>query len=198
MSLLIESIRLNDGQFHNLSYHERRMAKAFRLLFDNDKPVMLADFLLASTFPAKGLHKCRVIYDDWSRRAEYTPYEPRKVERIKIVEDDEISYSFKYADRTAINRLFELRGDCDDILIVKQGYITDCSYSNIVFRKGGDWLTPSTTLLEGTMRQRLIDENKVIPRKIVKSDIRSFDTFKIINAMLGFDSPEIDVSNIVF
>lgn len=198
MSLLIESIRLNDGQFHNLSYHEQRMARALRLLFDNDEPVMLAEFLRTSSFPRTGLHKCRVIYDARSRQVEYVPYEPRKVERIKIVEDDEISYSFKFADRTAINRLFAFRGDCDDILIIKKGQLTDCSYSNIVFRRAGEWVTPSSPLLEGTMRQQLIDRNKIAPREIVKSDIRSFDSFKIVNAMLGFDSPEIDVSNIVF
>lgn len=198
MSLLIESIRLNDGQFHNVFYHEQRMAHALRVLFKKEEPVMLGKFLNASHFPKRGLYKCRVVYDALSRHADYAPYQPRKVERIKIVEDDEISYSFKYADRSAINRLFEKRDGCDDVLIIKGGRLTDCSYSNIVFRKGREWLTPSSPLLEGTMRQQLIDQNKVAMREIVKSDLRSFDTFKLINAMLGFDGPEIEVSNIVF
>ena len=126
------------------------------------------------------------------------PYEPRAVRRVKVVEDDQITYSFKYVNRDAINRLFDQRGACDDVLVVKQGKVTDCSYSNIVFRKGSEWVTPSAPLLEGIMRQQLIDQNKIKVREIEKSEIRSFLSFKLINAMLRFDGPEIDVSNIVF
>lgn len=174
------------------------MARTLAALFNAREPVMLAQFLRGSSFPGKGFYKCRVVYDASSRRVEYERYEPRRVTRIRVVADDEISYPFKYADRAAINRLFEQRGDCDDVLIIKSEQVTDCSYSNIVFRRRGEWLTPSSPLLEGTMRRQLIDQNKISPREIVKSDLRSFDSFKIINAMLGFDSPEIDVSNIVF
>jgi 4-amino-4-deoxychorismate lyase len=91
-----------------------------------------------------------------------------------------------------------LRDDCDDILIVKKGNITDSSYSNIVFRRGKNWYTPWSALLKGTMRQNLIDNNKIFQEQIELEDIESFKSFKLINAMLEFDGPEIDVSNIVF
>lgn len=198
MSLLIESIRLHDGQFHNLFYHEQRMARALRSLFRKNEPVHLEEFLFNAPFPTDGLYKCRVVYDAQSMRKEFVSYEARKIRTVKIVEDDNISYPFKYADRDAINRLFAQRGTCDDVLIVRQGKVTDCSYSNIVFRRGNAWVTPSMPLLEGTMRQQLIDQNKIEAREIEKSDIRSFASFKLINAMLRFDGPEIDVSNIVF
>jgi 4-amino-4-deoxychorismate lyase len=160
--------------------------------------VDLEKFLLEQEYPRTGLLKCRVVYDDNSRETTFTPYEAKRIETVKIVEDDGISYEFKYADRAPINRLFERRGDCDDILMIRRGYVTDCSFSNIIFRKDQDWYTPVTPLLKGTMRQSLIDKNKIKPREILKSDIRSFNTFKIINAMLEFDSPEIEVSDIVF
>lgn len=198
MSLLIESIRLHDGHFSNLFYHEQRMAHALRLLFGVNEPVELETFLRMGTYPQQGLYKCRVIYDARSRQTEYVAYEAREIRKIKVIEDNEISYSFKYRNRDAINRVFDRRGKCDDVLIVKSGKVTDCSYSNIVFRMGNEWITPSTPLLEGTMRQQLIDDNKIQVREIEKRDIRSFASFKLINAMLGFDSPEIDVSNIVF
>ena len=198
MSLLIESIRLRDGQFANLFYHEQRMSHALHSLFGIDEPVKLEEFLRAGAFPKEGLYKCRVVYDGASREKEFLPYEARKVGSIKVVKDDSISYPFKYADRSRINRLFDQRGTCDDVLIVRRGHVTDCSYSNIVFRGGNEWVTPSTPLLVGTMRQQLIDQNKIRVREIEESDIRSFASFKLINAMLGFDGPEIDVSNIVF
>lgn len=198
MSLLIESIKLHDGIFYNLFYHEQRMARALKALFGKNDPLMLEEFLNESPFPQKGLYKCRIVYDALVMQKEYVPYEARSVKTLKLVVDDNISYAFKFADRTRINQLFDMRKGCDDVLIVCNDKITDCSYSNIVFNKSGEWFTPASPLLEGTMRQQLIEKNKIKTREIEKRDIRSFDSFKIINAMLGFDSPAIDVSNIVF
>jgi 4-amino-4-deoxychorismate lyase len=89
-----------------------------------------------------------------------------------------------------------MRQECDDILIVKRGHVTDCSFSNIIFRRGNHWYTPWSALLKGTQRQRLIEENKLIEEEIRLKDIRSFDTFKLINAMLEDSGAELPVSNI--
>ena len=198
MSLLIETIKLLDGKFFNLAYHERRMIRSLQILFNKADPVRLEEMLHQTPFPSNGLYKCRLVYDDRVSDIHYTPYERRTVNRIKIVEDNLISYPFKSVDRESINRLFAMRGDCDDVLIIREGLVTDCSYANIVFRKGSNWFTPASPLLEGTMRAQLSEKNKIRVREIRKEDIRSFDTCRIINAMLEFDSPEIDVSNIVF
>ena len=140
----------------------------------------------------------RVVYDASSMEKTFTPYVTRPLRRVKAVTDDGISYQFKFADRQRLNRLWEQRGDCDDVLIIKNGKVTDCTYSNIVFRKGRDWFTSDSPLLEGTMRQNLIDRNMLRVTEILQKDIRSFDSFKVINAMLEFESPEIEVSQIVF
>ena len=187
-----------DGKFYNLFYHEQRMKHSLQILFGSNKAIELEKFLRQNRHPETGLFKCRIVYDDVSREVTFTPYGPGKVKRVKVVEDDEISYEHKFSDRRDLDRLFGLRDDCDDVLIISKGLVTDCSYSNIVFRKGNYWYTPQSALLKGTMRQSLIDKNKIQAREIRKKDIRSFDTFRIINAMLEFDSPEIEVSDIVF
>jgi 4-amino-4-deoxychorismate lyase len=198
MSQLIETVKLLDGKFYNLSYHERRMVRSLKYLFNKTGRIRLDELLHETPFPQKGLYKCRLLYNDVAKQIEYTSYEPRKVNRLRIVEDDLITYPFKLVKRQPINRLFAMRGECDDVLIIRRGKVTDCSYANIAFRKGSNWFTPASPLLEGTMRQQLLDKNKVTAREIRREDIRSFDTCKIINAMLEFDSPEIDVSDIVF
>lgn len=198
MSLLIESIKLLDGTFYNLSYHQQRMNRSLKTLCSESDHQDLEALLGNIEKPAKGLYKCRIVYDEEKRDIEFVPYQYRPVQRIRIVEHDRIQYEFKYADRKLINRLFELRKDCDDILIVKRGYITDASYSNIVFRKGKRWITPWSALLKGTQRQKLLEENVIEEEDILLEDVKSFDSFKLINAMLEFDGPEIDVSNIVF
>jgi 4-amino-4-deoxychorismate lyase len=197
MSLLIESIKLIDGEFCNLFYHEQRMLRSLEMLCGVDDDFNLEEFLMALDFPKAGLFKCRIVYDDASREVEFVPYLPKAITTLKIVEHDRINYEFKYKDRKTIDRLFELRKDCDDILIIKRGLVTDSSYSNIVFRRGKQWFTPWSALLKGTQRQKLIDENKLVQEEIRAADIRSFDTFKLINAMLEFNSPEITVESII-
>jgi 4-amino-4-deoxychorismate lyase len=132
-----------------------------------------------------------------SKEVEFVPYQPKQISSLKLVENDNISYDLKYKDRSDIDKLFERKDGCDDILIIKKGKVTDASFANIVFRKGKDWYTPWSALLRGTMRQSLIENEKITEEEIQMSDIKSFTTFRLINAMLEFEGPEIDVSNIV-
>lgn len=198
MSLLIESIKLLDGQFHNLFYHEQRMNRSLKMLCGVQENFNLENFLQQFERPTQGLYKCRLIYDDQSREVEFVPYQPKAIQKLRIVEHDRISYEFKFKDRKLINRLYELRNECDDILIVKKGYVTDSSFSNIVFRRNKKWVTPWSALLKGSMRTKLLERNVIDQEEIRIEDIKSFESFKLINAMLEFDGPEIEVSNIVF
>lgn len=197
MSLLVETIKVVDGKFANLFYHEQRMIRSLEMLCGVEEDIILDDFLNELTVPKEGVFKCRIVYDEQTKEVEFIPYKIRPVTSLKIVENDRINYDFKYADRKQIDKLFEQRDGCDDILIVKKEEVTDTSYANIIFKRGSEWVTPWSPLLKGTMRQKLIEQNKIIPEKILLEDISSFQSFKLINAMLEFDSPEIDVSNIV-
>jgi 4-amino-4-deoxychorismate lyase len=197
MSLLIETIRLEDGVFKNLTYHQQRMNESLFSLFTKKEQNDLEGIVKSSGFPKKGLHKCRVIYDDRNFNVEFETYTIRPVNSLKILADDTISYPFKYRDRTSLNDLFRRRENCDDVLIVKNGEVTDCSYANILFKKGADWVTPSSYLLKGTMRQFLLDDGQLKIDQIQRKDIRKFDKFKLVNAMLGFESAEVDVSRII-
>lgn len=197
MSLLIESIKLEDGKFFNLFYHEQRMRKSLESLCGADEDVNLEKLFSELDVPQAGLYKCRIVYDEVSKSVEFSPYTPKKINSLKLVESNGISYEYKYTDRKDLDKLFEKREDCDDILIIKKGLVTDASYANIVFRKEKLWYTPWSPLLKGTMRQKLIDDNVIIPEQILEEDLQSYKTFKLINAMIGFDAPEIDVANIV-
>jgi 4-amino-4-deoxychorismate lyase len=198
MSLLIESIKLLDGEYWNLFYHEQRMNRSLKILCGLHDFFNVEEFLQSIDRPSKGLYKCRIIYDDESKEVEFLRYQPQTINSLRIIENDRISYEFKYLDRKIIDRLYDLRKNCDDILMVKRGLVTDSSYANIVFRKGKDWYTPWSALLKGTMRSALLERNIIQEEEIRLEDIQSFETFKLINALLEFDSPELDVSNIIF
>ena len=65
----------------------------------------------------------------------------REIRSLKVVVDDRIDYSFKSADRSSLNRLTAQKGDCDEIIIVKNGLVTDTSFTNIAVFDGEQWLT---------------------------------------------------------
>jgi 4-amino-4-deoxychorismate lyase len=198
MSLLLETIKLQDGEYQNLFFHEQRMNRSLKTLCGEFDHFDLEEFLKHLEKPAPGLFKCRILYDEQSKEVEFMPYTPKPVNSLRVIEHDRISYEFKYADRKTLNKLYELRQASDDILIVKRGLVTDSSYANIVFRRGKHWYTPWSALLKGTQRTKLLERDVIHEEEIRVEDIETFETFKLINAMLEFESPEIDVSNIVF
>ena len=198
MSQLIESIKLLDGEFFNLHYHQHRMDHSVRELLDDANPPNLSMTFEEMSYPQEGLFKCRVIYGTVIRSIEFIEYKPEFPKRLKVVVDDSVEYAHKFQDRSSLDTLYQLRGDADDILIVRKRLVTDSYYHNVLFFDGRRWLTPDTPLLRGTMRQQLLDQAAITESRITVDDIRSFKKLKLINALVGFTSPEIDVSNIVF
>ncbi|CAN5166034.1 aminotransferase class IV family protein [soil metagenome] len=196
MSRLIETIRLLDGQFHNLDYHQQRVTRAFRDLLKLPGTLDLSKILIKDV-PAKGLFKCRLLYHKSVESLTFTPYTIRYVKSLRMVIHDTIDYGHKFEDRNVLNELFEQRDSCDDVLIIKKGMVTDASYSNILLKKKSEWFTPASCLLQGTMRQRLIDDGRLRIEEIKAGDIVDFDKFKLINSMLLDQGPETDVTSIV-
>lgn len=197
MFQLIETIKLQDGCFNNLRYHEQRMNHSLKELYKVDGTAELNTFLESLNYPQKGLYKCRLVYDSYSKTVEFTPHTFKPVTSLTMIEANVILYDHKYSNRAPINYLMDKRGGGDDILIIKDGWVTDCSYANIVFKSGSKWFTPHTYLLKGTMRESLLDAGAIEIQPIKVHDIKKFEKFKLINAMLGFDGAECDISNIL-
>ena len=196
MSRLIETIRVLDGQFYNLGYHQQRVTRAFRELHKPGDPFDIFKEL-KSKAPKNGLYKCRLIYDTNIENITFTPYVMREVKSLKMIGHDTIEYDHKFEDRNVLNEVFDRRDKCDDVLIIKDGMVTDATYSNIIFRKKSEWFTPASCLLQGTMRQNLIDSGKLRVVEIKAVHISDFEKFKLINSMLLDQAPETDVSKII-
>jgi 4-amino-4-deoxychorismate lyase len=96
-----------------------------------------------------------------------------------------------------MNHLFNQRGDSDDVIIVKNGLVTDASYANLLFWDGKNWFTPEQPLLKGTQREFLIKNELIKQSTISITDLRKFEKVKLINSMLEMQGPEIPVSNII-
>jgi len=178
-----ETISIRRGIVENISYHNQRLNYTQKELWGVDKDIDLSNYI---DIPKDLVHyRCRVLYDEEIRSVEYIHYHPKVIEKISLVYSD-IEYSCKYQDRDEIDRLISLSPNCDDIIIVRDGLLTDTSIANIALFKDDKWYTPSSPLLKGTTRARLIDEGILYPKEIYIDDIYKFDNFAIMNAMIGF------------
>lgn len=181
----IESIRVCDSKFCSLEWHLRRMRQTIAYW---QYPLDLS--ILSWQVPEElgsGIFKCRIVYDSKIREMTYSPYQPRIIRSLKLVDGDELDYAFKYEDRSVIMRLLQLKESCDDILITKGGYITDTSYSNVVLENSEGLFVPHTFLLNGTRRQRLLSEGIVRERAIRPSDLGQYHRLYLINALIGLE-----------
>ncbi len=196
---LIESIRLENGTYANLEYHQSRMERSCSELGIAYTSLPLQEFLNHINSPKKGLWKCRVGYSTCIEKIEFKAYKIKAVNSLKVVHDNSIDYSHKYEERSRLTSLYNQRSDCDDIIIVKNGLVTDSYYGNLLFLKTGVWYTPSSYLLPGTMRQRLIDLGQVVERDIRLEDIAGYEKVKIVNAMLDFElGPALEIGEVQF
>lgn len=86
----------------------------------------------------------------------------------------------------------------DDIIIVKNGLVTDASSSNLVFVRDGNFVTPADCLLPGTKRQLLLDKGMIRQEKVRVEDIWHYDSVLFINAMIDIeDGRGIVTDNII-
>lgn len=187
---LLETIQVNQGAALHLEWHQRRMDYAFHVLFGSNNPIQLQNLIKVPPEFCEDVVKCRILYGREQHQIEFSKHIPRKVSSLKLIECNTIDYSHKYTNRSMIEKLLEQREEADDILIVRDGLITDTSYTNIVFFDGKKWLTPEEPLLEGTARNRLIAEGKVFTARIRQEDLNEFASFRLINAMMELEEQE--------
>jgi len=197
MLQLIETICYENGTFHRIPLHEDRMNRARRHFLGVCAPIFLTQSLEVPDNLKSKKVRCRVTYSDMIENIEYGSYIFKKIESLKIVEGEAIDYSFKYKNRDSLNRLLEYRGSKDEILIVRNGLITDTSFTNIIFLQNGYWYTPALPLLHGTRRAEYLFNRKIFPRNIRPEELKYYEEARLINAMRSqYESNPILIKNI--
>lgn len=195
MEQYLETIRIEEGRACHLPYHNQRMneTRAHLGLSDGlDLEAVIGD---VSIYQQRT--RCRIVYDTEIRSVEFFPYQIRSVKTLRLVEDNQVDYGCKYADRSALNRCFAQRGACDDVLIVQNGDVTDTTIANVAFWNGETWFTPSTPLLKGTMRASLLDSHQIQEAKIRVEDLSHFSRLRLFNAMISFGEIELPIQSVL-
>lgn len=194
---LFETICIKNGQVQNIEWHQMRYVNSCRVYYGKSPSQNIMEGIIIPDLYKVGTYKMRISYNDISKIVEFEKYTIRDIKTLKIVEDNNIEYGLKYTNRSHLNNLRMKKEHCDDILILKNGIITDNSFCNIVFFDGHEWITPANPLLKGTARERLLASGRIKERNIIVPEIRNYLSFKLINAMRDFESiKETDVKNI--
>lgn len=188
---LFETVAIIEGKAQNLALHQARYERSLQQFYGKQDVTVfqLAEIIEKHTAllaqQDTTLYRCRLDYNAHHVQTYCVPYQRKIYRTFQPVVCDDIDYDLKYAQREKLNQLLLQKGDCDEIIIIKQGLVTDCSIGNLIFKQGNQWVTPDTPLLAGTQRQKLLQENKIQTRRIYAEDLATFSEIRLINALNG-------------
>jgi 4-amino-4-deoxychorismate lyase len=199
MYLLLESIKVHQNKIHAWDYHKQRIDRSMAICY-HLKSHPLIDIKNIQKYTDKldsQTYKLRLLYNKESYRIEHHQYTLKPITSLRLVRADNIQYSEKYVERESLSKLYQQRGSADDILIIRNGMVTDTHYCNVALQQDGQWYTPKLPLLSGVMRQKLLDKKAIIPKDILVKDIPSYTHIRLFNAMVDFGEIEFDTGNIM-
>lgn len=178
-----ESIRCLNGRIYQIAAHDTRVHATRTAHYGEVRPLRLRKHIIIPPAFRSGSYKCRVSYGRGIGPITITPYMPRPIHSLAAV-DTLMEYSYKYEDRCQIEMLRAAYSDYDDVLMIKDGQITDTSYANVALLQDGRWYTPDQPLLPGTRRATLISKGRLYPRRLHIDQLVSYSHVCLINALL--------------
>jgi 4-amino-4-deoxychorismate lyase len=194
---LFESVCIENSQIKNAEYHEARFNRSYIQQYKTHPTYSLFDGIHLTNLNNNFKYKLRIGYKQNGTRYSISEYESSIPKSLKLVTDNTVSYALKKNNRKKLNALFQQREEADDVLIIKNGLVTDASYSNILLFDGKQIVTPSTPLLAGTCRARLLAKNSIIEQSISVEELLNFESFQLVNALNDFDESRwIPIKNI--
>ncbi len=174
------------------------MLKTQQQFYGSQNLTDIRKFLFIPQNLKTGLVKCRIEYDNEIRKIEFSSYTIRKIHNAKIVDCQSLNYQYKFVERPELDAIYRQKGLCDEVIIIKDGLVTDAYYYNLVFEQNGEYYTPAQPLLEGTRRQLLLDKGAIIRAEITSDDIQKYQNIHFINALTGLNQCVIKTDQVVF
>lgn len=197
----VETIKIEKGEAQAIAYHQERLERTLRHFFPslcNATSMPSLEKLVAPTADMD-FYKARVVYGEQGvKDITYAAYAMREIKSLQVVENDAITYDYKSTDRRSLNALVAQKGDCDEIIIVKHGLLTDTSFTNLAIYDGCHWITPKRPLLLGTKRAALLDKGIIQEADITLNDLRNAVKVSLFNAMIEFGEREVPIGNVRF
>jgi 4-amino-4-deoxychorismate lyase len=179
--MFVETIKIQDKQIYNLELHNKRLNNTIKDNFNINLKIDLKNHIKIDTTD----NKVRVLYSNKIEDIQYSKIEPREFKKFKIIYDNNINYKYKSTNRQIFNQYLN-KEKYDDIIIIKNGLVTDTSIANIYFLKNNIWYTPRKSLLKGTKREELLTNRNFKQINIDLNFIKNSEAMAISNALIGF------------
>ena len=185
MSLFFETIKSVGGKLQLLDLHSERLNKTRAEVFGVKNLINLFDEINLPCEEKGAISKVKVTYGKYLESIEIEPYSIKSHKKVKLIENPELDYKYKSTDRSALK--IPNNQELDDVIFLKNGFLTDSSYCNLVFFDGQKWVTPSTFLLPGVKRQALLLSQKIEVKEVKFADLVKYSKIAFINAMRDFE-----------
>jgi len=183
-----QAVALNDPKLvysESINPVETRLGPQDRSLSLTQKIPYPGKLRLKGEAVKKEISMAKIRYDKSIKSLSYDSYTQKPIQHIQIVEAT-IDYRHKYTDRSKLEALLRTHPDADEIILTRGGLLTDTTIANIALRQDGIWYTPTSPLLPGTTRTRLLETGKLQPRDIHRDTLAHYDGVALMNAMIGF------------
>lgn len=198
---LLESLRLENGEFPFLVGHRRRLGRSAAYFgFPFPWPKILKALKGGAARHPHGLWKARLTLSREGNvevTAEALPLEDRAW-RVKFaphpVDDQDVFLFHKTTRRGVYDRARESAAGVEDVLLWNaRGELTESTRGNLVVEKNGRRYTPprSSGLLAGVFRERLLRGGKIEEKVLRPRDLRTADKIFLINAVRGWIPVEL-------
>ncbi len=189
MNLCLETLCVQSNLIDNVSYHDARFNETRKKLFHQTKFQSLEELIsIPNNLESGRVYRCRVLYKENIEKIEFIPYEWKSIRKVKLVEiPGDFDYTYKWANRSFFSKILSENAEADEVLMVKNGFITDCTIANVVLFDGKNWFTPSSPLSQGTRRAKLLSEKKIEIAEIKLDDLKNYDKLVLINTFRDLD-----------
>lgn len=205
-SKFYEIIKIRDGEFLNVDNHTKRFNQTRNEIYGECEQVclwneieekLLYDPQFFDMILKEPIVKLTVTYDMNIRSFKPEVFQIPNFKSLKIVNGNSIKYTHKEVNKKQINLLRIYKGNCDEILIERDGLITDTCCCNVAFFDGNQWFTPANPMIKGTKRAELLEQGKIIEKDISVSELSRYKKVRMFNSMIDFeDKLEIPISKI--
>ena len=197
---VLETLRLEHGQWVNLDEHLHRMAASanhFSYVFDQ---YSVQDILHQSAAEhTQGIFRARALLNAVGEFKvelhEFTlsdsPVQIRLADQAMLAAPEFILHKTTHRPEYDFFQK-QAQGDFDVLLFDARGYLTETCRCNIVLKIDGEYLTPQisedsgTYLLPGVLRQRLLRENTIRQSALTVQDLQRAQAMWLINSLRGW------------
>jgi para-aminobenzoate synthetase/4-amino-4-deoxychorismate lyase len=192
---LIESLRCEQGNCLRVTEHSERMAWSAQRLGIPFDPLAATALITEYAAGLSGVHKVRLLLNHQgilTITADQIDAD-NPVIRLTLshttVDPADQSLYLKLSDRSRYNTIRQQHPEADEVIIRNtRGELTEGTYTNIVVKHNGQYITPplASGLLPGVMRSVLLKTGVLHEQVLYPDDLATSEELWVINSVRGW------------